>query len=688
MNAIGSMVLFLYRLPPGELPPPPSACFGRDKLIKEIVALAESLTPIALVGTGGIGKTSIALRVLHHNHIKKQFGINRWFIRCDQFPASHTHFLSQLSKVIGAGVENPEDLTPLRPFLSSREMIIVLDNAESILDPQGSCVQKIYPLVEELSQFETICLCITSRISTVPRHCKRLVIPTLSMESACDIFYSIHNSYGKSNVVNNILRELDFHALSITLLATTASHNMWDCNRLAQEWNTHHVQVLQTTHNESLAATIELSLVSPTFHKLGPKARELLGVIAFFPQGIVECNLRWLFPTVPGRRKVFDTFCALSLTYRSGGFVTMLAPLRDHFYPQQPLSSPLLCKIKRRYFSRLLADACPDDPGFEEAQWIASEDLNVEHLLDVFITIDPNSDGIWGACAKFMENLCWHKPRLVVLGPKIEDLPDYHSSKPECVFQLSKLFLRVGNYSESKRLYINALELWRELGGDHDVACGLLSLADVNLHLGCIKEAINQAKEALEISERINDRMKQRNAWHVLAELLYEDNQLDAAEEAAFQELDLALEEDNQSLCCYPYTILGQIQYAKGDTEEAVDTFKKALGTALSSWHDEQFWIHFYLAKLFSEQHRFDDAHTHVKHAKSHTANVMFNLGTSMELQAIVWYHEHKFEEAKSEALCAADLFERLGATEKLEDCRELLQDIEEEVEKPIPICK
>jgi tetratricopeptide (TPR) repeat protein len=661
-------------------PPPPRACFGRDKLIENIVGLAEKLTPIALIGAGGIGKTSVALTALHDDRIKQRFGENRRFIRCDQFLASRAQFLSRLSKVIGAGVENPEDLTPLRPFLSSNEILIVLDNAESILDPQRTGAREIYTVVEELSQFKTMCLCVTSRITTVPRHCKHLAIPTLSMEAACDIFYGIYDDGRRSDIISDLLQQLDFHALSIALLATTASHNMWDYDRLFREWDARRTQVLRTDYNEDLAATIELSLTSSMFRELGPDARDLLGVIAFFPQGVNEDNLDWLFPTISSRRSVFDKFCVLSLTYRSDRFITMLAPLRDYLCPEDPTSSPLLRMTKECYFGRLLIFVNPGSPGYEEARWITSEDVNVEHLLDVFTSIDANSCNIWDACANFMRHLYWYKPRLVVLEPNLEGLSDNHPSKPKCLFHLSHLFCSIGNHAGYKRLLTRTLKLWREWGDDSNVAITLRFLAYANWRLLLLEEGILQAKELLEISERLNDVSGQARSLQQLARLLWCNNQLDAAEEAASRSIDL-LPDGEQLEVCQGRRVLGDICRSKGEIEKAVDHFEVALRIAdLFDWHGEQFSALCSLAELFSDQGRFDHAHTHVERAKSHTVNNAYSVGHTMGLQALIWHRQRRLKEAKSEALCAAGVFEKLGAAKELEDCRNILQWIEEEM--------
>ena len=662
-------------------PPPPKACFGRDELIERIVGLTENSTPVALIGPGGIGKTSVALAVLHHDRIKKRFGDHRRFIRCDQFPASHASFLNRLSKVIGAGVENAENLIPLRPCLSSNEIFIVLDNIESILDPQGVNAGEIFAVVEELSQFNNVCLCITSRITTVPRHCKRPVIPTLSMEAACDIFYGIYDDNGRSDIISDLLQRLDFHALSITLLATTASHNMWDYDRLAREWNTRRTQVLRTDYNESLAATIELSLASPMFCKLGPDARDLLGLIAFFPQGIDENNLDWLFPAISDRRNIFDKICILSLTYRRNGFITMLAPLRDYLGPKGPKSFPLLCATKKHYFSRLSVDVMPGKPGFEEARWIKSEDVNVEHLLDVFTSVDANSDGVWEACANFADHLAWHKPRLTVLGPKIEGLADGHPSKSQCLYHLARLFERVGNYVEHKRLLIHTLKLERERGNDSRVARTLRDLSDANRHMSLRNEGIQQAKEALKIFERLGDTVEQAGCLNCLAWLLWGDEQFDAAEEAASRAIDLIPERGEQFIACESHRVLGKIYRSKGEREKAINHFEAALGLASSfGWHDLLFWIHYSLAMLFFDEDGFSDAHAHVERAKSHAVDNAYFLGRAMELQAIFWYKQHRFEEAKSEVLRAAVVYEKVGAATGTECCRRLLQDIQNEL--------
>ena len=649
-------------------------------MVETIVDLAQRFASIALTGTGGIGKTSIILTVLDDYRIKRRFGDGRSFIRCDRLTPSHTHFLRKLSEVTGAGVENPEDLSPLRRYLSSKKMIIVLDNAESILGLPEMDAQGIHAIVDELSQFKNICLTITSRISTLPANCEIIEIPTLPMEAGHETFYRIYKRSEQSDQINEILEELDFHPLSLTLLATIAQQNGWIAKRLRAEWERQRTRVLRTRNLGSLAATIELSLASSMFQELGSDAREVLGAVAFFPQGVNEDNVDKLFPTISDGPGMFDTFYNLSLTHRGDGFMTMLAPLRDYLYPKDPMASLVLRTAKEHYFGWLSVSIGPGVPGFDKSKWIVSEDVNVEHLLDVFTSIDADSVVVWMACIRFMNHLYWHKPRLVVLGSKIEALPDSYPLKPSGLVFLSLLFNRVGNRAKQKQVLFHSLGLFRKRGSDYWVAETLIALACANREMdlyegGHREEGIQQAREASEILGRLGRKEKQTDCLEILAWLLSSDGQFDAAEETASRAMDLS---ETQLQLCLCHRTLGEIHRCKGNTEKAIHHFKASLRTAstLGSGHllSE---VHLHLVWLYINEGKFNDAHIHIEHARSSVGNDMFALGRASSINAGLLCMQSRYEEAKSEALCAIAMFEELGATGFVEGSRAVLDWID-----------
>ena len=235
---------------------------------------------------------------------------------------------------------------------------------------------------------------------------------------------------------------------------------------------------------------------------------------------------------------------------------------------------------------------------------------------------------------------------------------------------------------ERQQLLTHALRLWRGRGDDRlitgMVPMILEQLSESNRLLGFHKEGIQQAKEALEIYERLGDPILQAHCLINLARLLNDDNQLDAAEEAASRAIDLLPEKGEQSLVCRCHHALGEIYRSKAETEKAIHHLEVALGIAsLLNRRDYRFWVHYSLARLFLDEGRLDDAQAHIERAKSHTVNSVYNLGRAMELQANAWYKQDRLEEARSEALRATEVFKKLRFSRGMESCGELLELIQ-----------
>jgi len=289
----------------------------------------DGLVSVVIPGAVGIGKTTIALALLHHNHAQTKFSHSRHFMRCDDLANGLEPFLERLSDAIGLSpTRNMEELRLHLALLPP--LMLVLDSVECILDPLGKESKEICAAIEEISQHEGFCLLATSRMAVNIRGFRTIEALTLSQDKAQDMFYGLCH-LNKSPAVDDLLASLDFHPLSIDLLARATFENGWDESRLLREWDDNQTDVMKAANRQSLGDAIESALASPTIRSLGSAACETLQGFAAFPDGLEAAKLRGVFPTIGGVEEVVSKLCKFHLLDRRDGVVKILSPFRFHF---------------------------------------------------------------------------------------------------------------------------------------------------------------------------------------------------------------------------------------------------------------------------------------------------------------------------------------------------------------------
>ena len=305
------------------LPAAPTTSFSREEVVNEILDLTGQIASTALYGSIGVGKSFVALAVLHDNRTKAVFAGNRHFMRCDDLANSLKVFLERLSDAIGT--DRTTDIGQIRSHLeSSPPHLLVLDGVDFILDPLSPDAGEISATIEELGGDQHVCLVTTSRMYPDIHGFHRIEVPTLPEDSARETFYS-HCSLGRSPAVDDLIAGLDYHPLSIDLLARSVRENGWDETMLLQAWDD------DQTRTNYLKDTLKLSLRCPTIQRLGAAAQDTLNAIAAFPHGVEEGKLGRIFPHIAGVEVAVDVLCRFSLIYRQDGFVKMLSPFRIYF---------------------------------------------------------------------------------------------------------------------------------------------------------------------------------------------------------------------------------------------------------------------------------------------------------------------------------------------------------------------
>ncbi|KAJ6599724.1 P-loop containing nucleoside triphosphate hydrolase protein, partial [Mycena vulgaris] len=276
------------------LPSEPKIFHGRESELSVILKLFIQETPrIAILGPGGMGKTSLARAVLHHPTVTEKYRQHRVFFTCDS-TSSKDGLVTLIGTHLGLKLKKNFTKAILDHFSSNPASLLILDNLETVWEPM-EIRRDIEEFLSLLTDVKNLALIITIRGTERPAVVRwtRPFLPALkplTQDAARQTFIDIVDDSHNSDDIDKILLLTGNMPLTIDLMAHLVESE--GCPNGLACWEGERTSLLSDGYDKrsNLDLSISVSLSSPRITSV-PHCQELLSLLSILPDGLSDIEL-------------------------------------------------------------------------------------------------------------------------------------------------------------------------------------------------------------------------------------------------------------------------------------------------------------------------------------------------------------------------------------------------------------
>ncbi len=447
-------------------PPSPSVFMGRDDLVQEGIAnlLADSPHSIIIMGFGGMGKTSLALRILNDAAVQAKYEEHRFFIPCDIVCSVEFTVEILLQTIVKLMQLELTSDTVKQLYAISKPTILVFDNFETLWD-NSKDQYSIQMLLKQLNSIKQITLIITMRGTMTPiDDIDWLVLPhgglsSLDVSISLDIFSMISRHPIDEQAVKELVKELDGWPLAIMLMACQAKNLAPKI--LLRSWHKEKTLLLEKpgAHSHRLSSvdiSIKITLQSPLL-LLKPNTLKLLSVICHLPNGIPTWDsvIDKMLPRIPEQTLIISKLLQSGIIYQDNKEgLKLLSPIQEYLkiYFVEP-DTDIKSQICIFYIDEINNKSLGYASSGDETKFGVLHSKNIEWISYRLLDNDINEKDlttIYNFC--FFQYIIWNSDKLLRKMISIARQKHKQSLYASALLLLSKRYQIITLHGESNIL--------------------------------------------------------------------------------------------------------------------------------------------------------------------------------------------------------------------------------------------